>query len=290
MKRFTCLILALVFSLSLAFSAAAWQTINEDKDFSIKVMSFNVRCIAMEQNPVNNWINRKDNVLEVIEVFKPDIIGFQELKEPQYQFFRDNLNEYGFYGEHRHSFELISEASAIFWKKNRFEALEKETFWLSETPEVMSKGWDASVERICTQIKFRDNLTQEGFIHFNTHLDHQGSVAKTQSVNLILDKIEDKGMPSLVTGDFNFHEGGQNYELLLSENLQDTKYLAPKNNTDFGPTFNGFRGSSHTRPIDFILTSPEFCANKYKVIRNTDEQGNYPSDHFPVIAEVEFTK
>lgn len=262
----------------------------EKKEYPIKVMSFNIRCIAFEPELNNMWVNRKDRVLQLIKDYDPDIIGFQELKEGQYVFLKENLEGYGYYGEHRGPFILTSEAAAIFWKKDRFEALEKETFWLSETPNQMSKGWDADLERICTRVTFKDKLSKQTFSHFNTHLDHKGTVARTEGLKLILNRIEESALPTILTGDFNFSEGTDRYQLILDQNLVDTKYQSPQENSDSGGTYNGFGTPNSDKPIDFIFTTKDFEAHSHKIIRDSDEEGNYPSDHFPIISEVVLKK
>lgn len=258
----------------------------EEIDTSIKVMSFNIRTMTNEADEMNNWSNRKDFVLSIINEYDADLIGFQELKYSQYEFMKENLTEYGYYGIDRTG-TLFGETVAIFYKKSRFISLEEYTFWLSETPETVSLGWDAKIHRTCSVVKLRDLLTDKVITHYNTHFDHQGVEARANSGTLLLERIS-QTQGEIVTGDFNFPEGNAVYNTLISGTLKDVKYLAPADNTDTGGTFNGFGLSGSTMPIDFIfVNNAYFKVNKYSIIRDTRD-GYYPSDHYPIISIIDY--
>lgn len=284
MKRITsiCLIIVLFIVLLLAGIVGCTKKVIT----SLSIMSFNIRCIAVEENDANIWKNRKQEVIDVINKYQPDLIGFQEITIPQYEFMEDNLSDmYGNYAVFRSKSEFFNECAAIFYKKNRFTVQDEETFWLSETPDVLSKGWDAYIERVCSKLTLLDKNTNKVFNHYNTHFDHEGAVAKEQSVYLLLEKVKSSNLPSVVTGDFNIHEQSPNYNRLVSETLQDTKFLSPEEFSDLGVTYNGFGKYEEGLPIDFILvTEGDFVTQSYSIIRDADDEGNYPSDHFPIIS------
>lgn len=252
----------------------------------ITVMSFNVRTFTIESNSLNLWKNRTESVIAVIAENDPDIIGFQELKPVQLDFLAENLSkDYGYFGEFRDAFPLFSEATAVFYKKKRFKALENNTYWLSETPEEISRGWDASMNRIWTQVLLKDGHTGKTFAFFNTHLDHIGNVARHESVLLLNRRIAAMNCPAVLVGDFNFNENSPHYEWAVADIMRDTKYLAA--DSDDGGTFHGFKGDAGSSPIDFIfVTAGHFEVDSYKIIRTPNPKGTYPSDHFPIKAVV----
>lgn len=285
MKKSVTIILTVIILFAFLCVAIAGY-LYEDRG-SITVMSFNIRCIMVEADTANNWYNRQDDVLNVILKYQPDIIGLQEVKKDQFDFLKKELGDiYGYYGVYRSAFIPISEAASIFYRKSRFEALNEDTFWLSETPDVMSRGWDASVERVCSTLTLKDKKTKKVFKFYNTHFDHRGSTAQEQSVHLLLNKINESGLPAIVTGDFNIRQDSTNYNNLVGGVLKDTKFLAPEESTDDGPTFNGFGNYNPAgKPIDFILISQgDFFTESYRIIRDKKQDGNYISDHFPVIS------
>ncbi|MGI6701782.1 MAG: endonuclease/exonuclease/phosphatase family protein [Christensenellales bacterium] len=282
MKKIYCILIIL------CIIVVPFAGCNKETDTSFRVMSFNIRTIASEPNPLDNWSNRKDFVLEVLDKYDADIIGFQELIIPiQFDVVAGHLTGYGSYGLVREG-GSVGECTAIFYKKSRFELISSETFWLSETPEKASKDWDAGSYRTCTVVKLKDLITGKEITHYNTHFDNHSDLARTNSVNLVLERMGDlDGV--ILTGDFNFHEGTDNYLRIISENLSDSKYLAPEDCSDTGGTTHGFGTHTRETPIDYILlTESFFKVNKFQIIRDTDENGRYPSDHFPIYADIDY--
>lgn len=287
MKKYI-VVIVLIVALSVVFITAAIGVTDIDGDAPLTVMSFNIRTFTIESNPKNMWENRKDSILSVIAENSPDIIGFQELKPAQYDFMKEQLvADYDYYGEFRDNIPYFSESTAVFYKRNRFKVLDKKTFWLSETPEEMSIGWDASINRIWTQIQFKDKRTGREFAFFNTHLDHMGDVARHESAMLLSRRISAMDCPAILTGDFNFNENSPHYTWLTADKLADTKYLAA--DSDTGGTFNGFKETFGSSPIDYIMvTEGHFEVDLYKIIRTRNPKGTYPSDHFPLKAILRF--
>lgn len=291
------------------------ETIQEE-DLEVSVMSFNVRLIAKEDNKQDYWTNRKEPMIKLLNSYGPDIIGFQEVTHPQYRYLIERLgDEYSYFGLSRSGMGLfrgdmvlkstdpevtlvnrilisiIDEASVIFFRKSRFELLDASSFWLSQTPDKPSKGWDASHKRICSYVQLKDHYTGESFGVFNTHMDHIGWQARENSVNLMIEKAHEQGDDIFITmGDFNFPEGHELYDNIMAEGtLSDSKYLAPQEMSDDGPTYNGFGKSSREEPIDFILVTEEYLDVKsYQILTDKYSNNNYISDHYPVFVRFGF--
>lgn len=170
----------------------------------IQVMTYNIRY----DNPSDgdqSWSHRKDFLARQIQFYAPDILGIQEALPHQISDLRQALPSYGCIGQEREG-NGQGESANIYFKTDRFVVLQYKTFWLSETPEKASLGWDAACKRICTYGLFEDRDSQKKFWVFNTHLDHQGQIARNKSVALILETIRavnTQELPVILMGDFN---------------------------------------------------------------------------------------
>jgi endonuclease/exonuclease/phosphatase family metal-dependent hydrolase len=255
-----------------------------------KVMSYNIRF----DNPndgENSWVNRKELLCSQLAFYEPDVFGIQEALPNQVQDISNALPKYTFVGIARDGIGK-GESSNIFFKKDKFKLLEQNTFWLSETPEIISKGWDAALNRICTYALLKENKTKQIFWIFNTHLDHQGEIARTKGIALILYKIKmlnTQNYPVIFMGDFN-SEPTEERIINLKKLMIDSQEISEEN--PFGPTgtFNGFKHiEAVTKRIDYIFLSKEsnFKVYKYAVLSDSKDL-KYPSDHLPVYVEIRF--
>jgi endonuclease/exonuclease/phosphatase family metal-dependent hydrolase len=255
-----------------------------------KVMSYNIRY----DNPndgENAWVNRKELLCSQLAFYEPDIFGIQEALPNQLNDISALLPNYAFVGIARDG-NGKGESSNIFFKKDKFKVLEQNTFWLSETPEIISKGWDAALNRICTYALLKENKTKQIFWIFNTHLDHQGEIARTKGIALILYKIKmlnTQNYPVIFMGDFN-SEPTEERIINLKKLMIDSQEISEEN--PFGPTgtFNGFKHiEAVTKRIDYIFLSKEsnFKVYKYAVLSDSKDL-KYPSDHLPVYVEIRF--
>jgi endonuclease/exonuclease/phosphatase family metal-dependent hydrolase len=255
-----------------------------------KVMSYNIRY----DNPndgENSWVNRKELLCSQLAFYEPDVFGIQEALPNQVQDISNALPKYTFVGIARDGIGK-GESSNIFFKKDKFKLLEQNTFWLSETPEIISKGWDAALNRICTYALLKENKTKQIFWIFNTHLDHQGEIARTKGIALILYKIKmlnTQNYPVIFMGDFN-SEPTEERIINLKKLMIDSQEISEEN--PFGPTgtFNGFKHiEAVTKRIDYIFLSKEsnFKVYKYAVLSDSKDL-KYPSDHLPVYVEIRF--
>jgi endonuclease/exonuclease/phosphatase family metal-dependent hydrolase len=171
----------------------------------IKVMTFNIR-LDTPQDSVNQWPNRNHKVYAFIKKYDPDIIGLQEVIHHQLTDLLNNLPAYTHIGVGRDDGKTKGEYSAILYKKDRLKALNQNTFWLSETPQVPgSKSWDAAITRVASWGTFTDLKSKKKFLMINTHFDHIGKEARKNSAILLKQKATEiaKDFPLIITGDFN---------------------------------------------------------------------------------------
>lgn len=257
---------------------------------SMHVATYNIR----QRNQVdtgNMWLDRKDKVCQLIKYHDFDIVGVQEAFKDQMDDIQKRLFKYAWVGVGRDDGKEKGEYSAIFYKKERFAVKEQGTFWLSATDlHTPNKGWDAALPRICTWAIFEDQENGKQFILMNTHFDHVGRVARTESAKLILRKANElaKGLPLIIMGDLNVNEKDDAYFTLANAPvIQDTYELAT---VKYEPnsTFNGWGKSiKPTGRIDHIFVSKPFNVLKYGILTDT-YMGKYPSDHFPVAVHLEW--
>lgn len=241
---------------------------------AVRAASFNVQTSG---EGGNFFLFRIKAVAQTIENYAPDSIGLQEAHPGWLLALKAALPAYDYVGIGRDGY-LFDEFSPIFYLKEKYELVDSGTFWLSETPRKPSKGWDAQFNRVCTWAVLQNRETGERYAHFNTHLDHVGEQARQNSVQLILDKIAELGLPTVCTGDFNATEQTSVYEKMTAV-LGDSAYLAP--DTMRMGTFNGFNleGLEDKLPIDFLFVTKETAAPQvYRVVTDLVD-GRIPSDH-----------
>lgn len=253
------------------------------------VMSYNVRY-ANETDGENSWSLRKDYITTQLKFYEPAILGVQEAVLEQLEYFESHLEGYKYVGVGRDDGKTKGEFSAIFYDTKKFEVLKNNTFWLSETPQKVSVGWDAAMERVCTYALIETKEGGQKFWVFNTHFDHIGEKARAESAKLILKKIEEintENFPVILMGDLNLEPKTEAVQS-IAEKMNDTKLIA---GIDFGPegTFNAFKFCEPVGGrIDYIFTSKEnIQVLKYGVLTDSKDQ-KYPSDHFPVFVKLKF--
>jgi len=257
---------------------------------TLKVMTYNIR-LDVPSDGENDWNHRKDYFTSQIRFYEPDIFGVQEAKPNQVIDIATSLLQYDNVGIGREGIGK-GESSNIFYKKERFRVKETNTFWLSETPNQISKGWDAAFNRVCTYALFKDLKTKQLFWIFNTHLDHIGEDARTKGIQLIISKIKElntKKYPVIFMGDFN-SEPNENRIVSLKKVMDDSREVSQEK--PFGPsgTFNNFRHDEPvTKLIDYIFISKNSIlkVKKYAILSDSKDL-RYPSDHLPVYVEINF--
>ncbi len=252
----------------------------EDK---ISMMSCNLRCLTPLDLGKRSWFFRADLIVEDIASAAPGIIGFQEATKWQYDYMSDCLEGYDSVITYRDKSPL-SEGCPIFYKSELYELVDKGSFWLSETPEVMSRDWGSACYRICSYVILSDKLSGSEFVVFNTHLDHVSDEARIKGVNVVLDKIaEFGGLPAVIMGDFNAEEGSETYEA-VTENFLDAVYELPE--SDLRGTYQSWGELSGGRRIDYFMISKSgFEVLGYDVLAAVHD-GVYSSDHCPIVLDV----
>ncbi|MGQ8337799.1 endonuclease/exonuclease/phosphatase family protein [Sunxiuqinia sp. A32] len=245
-------------------------------------MSFNLRY-DNDIDGENCWENRKLPCAEMIKGISPDVFGIQEGLEEQVNFLDSILENYAWIGIGRDSLSIQNEYSAIFYKKDEFELLESGTFWLSETPTISSKGWDAKFPRIVTWVILKSKQSGKKALVVNTHLDHKGMVAQQQSIKLIIDRVKQQtkdGMLTFVMGDFNALPGNPIFEPIL-EFMYSARAEACK--TDSVVSYNGFGIENDTKIIDHIFYLGATADTFQTITKNYGV--SYLSDHYPIVAD-----
>ncbi|MBJ6367427.1 endonuclease/exonuclease/phosphatase family protein [Snuella sedimenti] len=257
-----------------------------------KFITYNIRY----DNPndgENQWSKRKAFLCQQLAFYKPDVFGIQEGLQHQVQYIDSTLLDYNYIGVGRNDGKTKGEYSAIFYNSDKLQVINSNTFWLSETPQGISVGWDASMERICTYALFEDIDTKQQFWVFNTHFDHRGLKAREESAKLIVKKVNalnQNNLPVILMGDFNLKPDSVSIAY-LSGIFNDTKEVSQSK--PFGPegTFNGFKFKKPVKNrIDYIFVSKDnIKVNKYAVLSDSKDC-KYPSDHLPVFVAVQFNK
>lgn len=255
------------------------------------VGSYNVR-LQIASDTGNLWATRAPVVASLLRFHDFDIFGTQEGFKNQLEDIRTALPFYTYSGVGRDDGKDKGEHAAIFFKKDRFKLLKHGDFWLSQTPEKPSKGWDATCcNRICSWIYLQDNKTKKKFYVFNAHYDHQGVVARNESSKLILERIKTIAgkEPVILTGDFNGDHSSAWYQAVANSGMLKDTYKQVKYPYANSSSFNGFGKSAYTDEIiDHVFTTLHFNVQKWGLLTDTYNQGKYPSDHFPVLVSLRF--
>jgi len=217
---------------------------------AMSVMSFNVRYDTPDDEP--SWNARLPAILEMLQTRQPDIVGTQEALDHQVRGLAAGLGDYDWTGVGRDDGDAAGEYAAIFYKRSRLELLDSGTSWLSESPDVPSRGWDAALERIVTWAELRLIGSNESFYVFNTHFDHEGRVAREESAKLIAELVDARAgeHPVFVVGDLNVLPTDRVLDPLLAE-LTDMREASPV--TDDIGSFNAFREPLGLWSIDYVL-------------------------------------
>lgn len=254
----------------------------------IKVISYNIR-VDVSEDGEHQWDNRKHASIAMINAEQPTIFGLQEAQQHQYEYLKENLPQYDSYGVGREDGKSYGEHMAIFYLKEQVELLNCGTFWLSETPEEVSRGWDAMCRRTCTWARLRMKANNKEFVYLNTHLDHAGPEARRQSLILIAERIgtlAPNGEPVILNADFNSTVDQPIYEPIKAI-LTDSRQAAPI--TDHRATLNCWERTHFDDPtwvIDHIFVrgvEPE----EFKVL-DGDYGAPFISDHYPVMLTAKF--
>lgn len=277
---------------------------------SFNVATYNLRQMNDgDRRAGNGWERREPVVAKLIQFHDFDIFGTQEGFKRQLEDLKRDLPGYDYIGVARDDGKEAGEHSAIFYRNDLFDVVDHGDFWLSETPDRPGLGWDAVCVRICTWGRFRHKPSGKEFLFFNLHMDHVGTVARTESAKLIKQKIDEFGpeLPVFLTGDFNVDQTSESYKTITDDGVLTDSFNRAKLVYANNGTFNSYRSDGFTtQRIDHVFTSPSVEILKYGVLTDTyrtptddaktiDNNGTAPeelnivkyksrtpSDHFPV--------
>lgn len=292
-KTLTALLCALALA-SCHFKGNGNRTSADGAD-SVKVLwaTFNIR-LDTPADSLNSWQYRKDAVCRYIKDKGIDIFGMQEVKHNQLVDILDGLPGYGYVGVGRDDGKEGGEYSPLFYRKDKFDVLDGNTFWLSQYPDSVGFiGWDGACPRIASWAKFRDKGTGKVFMGVNTHFDHVGVVARREAALLIIDRIKEivGDKPAVVTGDFNVDDQAEAYRTMTeNEFVLKDAYKMTTDNVGPAYTFHNFARLplADRKKIDFIFVTPQIKVEKTEIYQNPETKTGHISDHNPHLAWLEF--
>jgi len=255
---------------------------------AFRVMSYNIRVDVPSDNPT--WSERRPHMADQIAFLDPDLLGVQEAHSAMVGWLADQLPAYDRYGVGRDDGGPVGETTTLFWKRDRYERVQAETFWCSPTPAVPSKGWDAAYPRTITRVLLRDRRDGRLLDVRNTHFDHVGVVAREQCAELVSGlapfSVHAAAADIVLMGDFNTGPGTPPYERIIASGLRDARALSP---VDFGPagTFNAFDIANDNQgvAIDHVFVGAGLAVERFGVLTHSFG-GRVISDHFPVVADL----
>jgi endonuclease/exonuclease/phosphatase family metal-dependent hydrolase len=291
LKRILFLWLHLLFLSTFTDCLSLWASDQDSPD--LRVMSFNIRN-SYARDGVNHWEGRKDLVYSVIRDYAPDVLGLQEANSFQLKELCHEFSEYSKVGEGSMG-GAKGQYSAILFLKGRFKLTDSGSFWLSETPTEPSKSWGSAHHRICTWAELLDRESQQTIYVYNTHMDDGSRKAREKGVRIIMDRIQEKAAPYpfVLMGDFNAPEDSEVLQIIKGNSIarkdhgiqmvDSFRVLYPQRK-NVG-TYNGFTGQSDGPKIDYIMIRPSMKVIEASILQ-ANQKGRYPSDHFPVTAQI----
>jgi len=268
-----------------------------------RVLSYNIRFGSAGDGP-DRWELRRGKVAQTIRDLDADVVGLQEVEAFQVRELLEALPSYAAVGVHRDDGKLAGEAAPLLYDRTRYTLDRTGTFWLSDTPDIVaSNTWGAACNRTCTWARLVDLKTGEAFSVYNTHWDHVSQPAREGSARLIVQRIDNRpdDGPFIVMGDMNADEDNPAFRILLegaggsndgSMGSSNSGWRMTDTYREHHPaanagTFTGFRLDSDggDRKIDHVLRGPGLRVLDAGIDRRKID-GRYPSDHFPVWADV----
>ncbi len=258
----------------------------------VRVMTYNIR-LDLESDGVNRWSNRREQFIGQIRLMRPAILGLQEVVAGQKADLERAMPEYRFLGVARDDGKSAGEFSNLAVDRSVFQVRSSGTFWLSPTPNVPSKGWDAAYRRIATWAHLSRKSDGKRFLALNTHLDNEGQTARLESARQIVRWLAANRKPGekvLVTGDLNTEPGTPPLQELTSPDLGLRDAALISKTPAVGPdgTWNDFEAlPKDSVRIDFVLVDPVIEVEQYGVLAWHGQGNRTASDHFPVVADLE---
>ena len=274
--------IALLLLLAASFSMPAFAA---DGAEPIKLISYNLRT-SHGKDGDNVWMKRRHATPEMIRREAPDVFGVQEGLIDQLHYIDAECPQYARVGVGRDDGAEKGEFMAVYYLRDRFELLDSGTFWLSETPDKVSRGWDGACNRTVTWVELKDRKSGKEFFYFNTHLDHKGKAAREEGVKLLIEKIHEiagKKAPAIVGGDFNTPVDSPitrglstGSARLPTPSSSTTSTTAASSNAGYSP-----RSTATTERPTFRTTTPSRWSSHFKNTKNPGAQtpGFFVSPH-----------
>ena len=253
----------------------------------IKVMSYNIRT-GTAKDGTNSWNFRFSSTAMMLDEVKPDVFGIQEALNSQVMYIDEMCENYDYVGGGRDDGKKKGEYTAIFWNKKTVKKIKWGMFWLSETPDKPSKGWDAKCMRTATWAVMKHKKSGKEFFFINTHLDHVGTEARKNALSLIISQVEKlnkDSLPVVFTGDFNLNHDSPVLSALDGK-FQNTRKIAAK--TDSNRTFNKWGKEKGDKIIDHIYVSGFSSCMEYRTVTEKFGDRKFISDHYPIISILTF--
>lgn len=264
---------------------------NPEKDALLTVISYNIR-MASANDGTNSWAYRYPATALMIQDQHPDIFGVQEALPSQLNYILDcfdgrrgNLS-YKSVGVGREDGKHKGEHMSIFYDSRKIKLLKWGTYWLSDTPDEPSRGWDAACYRTATWALMKDKESGRKFYYVNTHLDHKGAEARRKGLALIVERIASmnaEGYPMILTGDFNVTLENDCLKALDGHMLSARSTAAV---SDDKPSFNGW-GKKY-KVLDYIYYSGFSECCEFQTIDKNYMDRKFISDHYPIKAVLKF--
>ena len=264
------------------FEKVSVELSSEQSD-EITIMSTNVRCYAPDDLFKKSWFYRAHLIIEDVNAVKPDIIGFQEATWMHYNYLVKAMPDYVSEIAYRDDF-ILSEGCPIFYRADKYDKIDSGSFWLSETPDVMSKSWGAAHYRICSYVILKDKADGKEFVVFNTHLDHVSDEARIEGIKVVLQKISEfNNIPAILMGDLNAEPSSQTI-ISTHDAFDDAHDIATV--SDEGATYHKWGTLLEKERIDYIMISKgDGTVSEYRILNNLHD-GVYSSDHSSIYIKV----
>jgi endonuclease/exonuclease/phosphatase family metal-dependent hydrolase/predicted esterase len=254
----------------------------------IKVISWNIRY-DNKNDGQDQWKNRKKELVGVVKTENPDFFGIQEGLFTQVSYLDKKLKNFKYIGVGRDDGKEAGEMMALFYNKNKWKPLQTGNFWLSDTPDQVSRGWDAACNRITSYGIFYNKMGDTVAV-YNTHLDHIGVEARKNSITQLNQLTKSNKFPKILMGDFNFNPSNELYNLTTSV-WADTRLATKFIQEDQEGTFNGFKVDSRPKDrIDYIFTDHNWLVKNYSSMNKFSQKGRHLSDHNLVVASLTISK
>ncbi len=286
------LLLGIILTVLYCFYAAPYSTNKDVFDISKKeikedvtVMSFNIRYFAHDDFFKKSWFYRAPLVVNNVKQEQPDVIGFQEVQPIHEKYLREHLDGYEFIVAYRTKLDP-KEGMLLAYRKDRFTAEKEGMFWVSETPEKMSKDWGSASYRVAAYAKLLDKKTNKYVSIIDTHLDNASDKAREEGIRVLINQVNSLELVNpILLGDMNDWDDSIMYKYAVNHGYVDSFKVADTFYIGTGATYQAYGKKLNHRRIDYFFINPSIHVNDYHVVDKLYD-GVYPSDHFPIIINI----